>query len=351
MLFNIEADHGAVISGYVVPDGFSGTPNIVVRNEGRDVLVRPADELRLALVSAGRHETGACGFTIDEQAAPGLGGMEDLEIYDVESQILLYRRRRPHHIARKVLRLESHLFPLWRLDAALNPRFQHSVNQIDNLGRETSTQLFLLNLVDSAYVSGRIQYKNYSHYVESKYDVVFIMHHPLEELAERLIVLAQIKKTGAGVLGMRDNLSLRSAMDFAQSLPFHDDRALGRELRNMPAGVAQILANPVTRQLTTTTPDEMASGRAVSTALDILASFALVGLRRASGTFARALAELVGVPREDLPPLTKLPGVTALAQSLKRSRAMEEILEQDIELYHHIASAYRKSEPAKARAV
>jgi len=347
MLFGIEADHGAVISGYVAPDGFSGSPTIVVRHAGQDVLVRPADELRIPLVTAGRHETGACGFTIDEQAAPGLGGMADLEIYDVETQTLLYRRRRPHHIAKKVLRLESHLFPLWRLDAALNSRFQHSVNQIENMGRETSTQLFLLNLVDSSYLSGRVLYKNYTYYVESKFDVVFIMHHPLEELAERLIVLAQIKRSGAGVLGMRDNLSLKPALDFAQSLPFHDEKALGRELRNIPREVAQILANPVVRQLTTSTPDEMASSRAVSTALDTLATFALVGLRRASGTFTRALAELTGVPFEDLPPMTKLPGVTALAQLLKRTRAMHGILEQDLELYDHIANAYRKSEPAK----
>src|ERR1700721_2840195 len=102
MLFSIEADYGGVVSGYVVPDGFVGSPNIVVRHAGQDVLVRPADELRIALVAAGRHQTGACGYTINEQAAPGLGAMPDLEIYEVETKTLLYRRRQPHHIAKKI---------------------------------------------------------------------------------------------------------------------------------------------------------------------------------------------------------------------------------------------------------
>jgi hypothetical protein len=345
MLFNIEADHGGVVSGYVVPDGFVESPNIVVRHEGRDILARPADEVRAALVVAGRHETGACGFTIDEQAVPGLGAMEDLEIYEVETQTLLYRRRRAHHVSKKILRLETHLFPLWRLDSALNSLFQHSVNQIENMGRETSTQVFVLNHVNSAYISGRILYKNYSYYAESKFEVIFLMHHPLEEFAERLIILAQIKKTGSGILGTRDNLSLRTAMDFAQSLSFHDDKALRRELRNIPTGVAQILANPITRQLTTSTPDEMPSNRGVSLALDTLSSFSVVGLRRAQGTFMQALAELVGVESAYLAGPTKLPGVAALAQMLKRTRAADELLEQDLEVYHHIANAYRKSAP------
>jgi hypothetical protein len=176
------------------------------------------------------------------------------------------------------------------------------------------------------------------------------MHHPLEELAERLIVLAQIKKTGVDVLGVRDNLSLQSAIDYAQSLSFHDDKALVRQLRNIPGNVEQIFANPVMRQLTAATPDEMPSSRSVSTALDILASFAVVGLRRAPRTFLHALAEFLGVSAQELPPLTKLPGVTALAQVLKRARAAEGLLDHDIELYYQIADAYGKSTAPKAPA-
>jgi hypothetical protein len=175
------------------------------------------------------------------------------------------------------------------------------------------------------------------------------MHHPLEEFAERLIVLAQIKKSGSGILGMRDNMSLRPAMEMAESLPFHDERALTRRLREMPDELVQIFANPVARQLTTAAPDEKPSGRAVSMALDILASFALVGLRRAPRLFNSALAEFVGAQANELPSTSNIPGVTALAQILKRTRVVDALLEYDLEIYSHIASAYAKTKPAKAR--
>jgi hypothetical protein len=202
--------------------------------------------------------------------------------------------------------------------------------------------------VQSSYLSGRIFFKSFRLFIDDKFDVVFVMHHPLEEFAERLIVLAQIKKSGSGVLGMRGNLSLGPAMEMAQSLPFHDERALARRLREMPNEIVQIFANPVARQLTTAAPDEKPSGRAVSMALDTLASFALVGLRRAPRLFNSALAEFVGIEAHELPSITNFPGVTALAQMLKRTRVVDALLEYDLEIYAHIANAYAKTEPAKA---
>lgn len=352
MYFRVLADQGALIAGYVVPDGFSGHCNIVIRSGGRDVVARPANELRRdlsGLIDVGRHETGACGFTIDEGIAPGLREMEDLEIYEVESQTLLYRRRRPHHLVKRILRLESHLYPLWRLDAALNSRFQYSINRIDSLGLETTTQVLLPYDVESVFASGRILYNSYRNYIETNFQVIYIMHHPLEELAERLIMLSQIRASGNDVLSMRDNLSLRAALDFAQSLSFHDEKVFARQLRNIPNEVARVFVNPVTRQLTTSTPDEMPGKRAVSSALNILASFALVGLRRAPRPTLDALAEFVHVDAKELPPLTNLPRVTELAQLLKRTRVAEGLLDQDLELYEHVASAYRKAALSKPR--
>ena len=80
-------------------------------------------------------------------------------------------------------------------------------------------------------------------------------------------MLSQIKRTDSGILGLRENMSLESTMAFAQGLPLGDERALARALRDIPNPVARVLANPVTRQLTTTTPEEMPTSRAVSSAL------------------------------------------------------------------------------------
>ncbi len=342
MLFNLEMDTGDRLAGYVVPDGFSTRPTLSVRSGGEEVLVLPANEFREALVTAGRHETGHCGFSIDVAMLPALPNLLDLELYDVESQLLIYRRRRAHFINKKLLRLETHLFPLWRLDDRFRASFQYFSNSIEQLGRETVTQLFLLSHIPSSYLSGRVLYKNYAYFAESNFETVILMHEPYEEMAERLLVLRNIKKVGLDKLGMRDALGLKSTIDFAADLPMQDDKVLGRALRRMPPEVAATLANPLVRQLTTATPDEMPGSSSVSFALDLLASFAIVGVRREPETFLHALADLLGTERESLPPVTIIPSVVSLAQMLRQSGAVDMLIEKDVELYGYVAAAFSK---------
>ena len=119
MYFRVLADQGSYITGYVVPDRPRGHCVIVLRSGGQDIVVRSANESRAdlsGLIEVGRHDTGACGFTIDESVAPNLRELDDLEIYEEETQTLVYRRPRPSQITKRVLRIESHLYPLWRLD-------------------------------------------------------------------------------------------------------------------------------------------------------------------------------------------------------------------------------------------
>jgi len=343
MLFTVEEDRGDYLSGYVVSDGFVETLRIQIFAGGEVRLERPADDPRPALVAAGRHQSGLCGFTVDETALPGLSQMADLEIREITSGALIYRRFQPHYIPRRVLRLETHLFPLWRFDAALGKHFQYYAHQIEALGRETVLQMFLLARISSVYLSGRLLYRAFAEVIEGHFDVAFTMHHPYEELAERLILLARIHRSGEAIMGLRENMSLESTMAFAQSLPFSDERALGRALRDMPSAVARVLANPVTRQLTVLTPDAMPTKAALSSALTTLSTFQLVGLRRASDTFNAALREFLGLP-EDLPDNARLPGVVSLARMLKRTREVEWLIEQDLALYNHIAGAYRTSQ-------
>jgi hypothetical protein len=74
MLFNLEADVGDAIILYLVPDSVAGTATIVARSDGKEVLSLAANETCQALVDAGRHQTGECGFRVTEQMLPGLAG-------------------------------------------------------------------------------------------------------------------------------------------------------------------------------------------------------------------------------------------------------------------------------------
>jgi len=203
----------------------------------------------------------------------------------------------------------------------------------------------VLSQLGSVYLSGRIPYHNCRSYIETHFDTIFVMHHPYEEMAERLLVLGQIKKVGADVLGMRDSMSLHSTIEFAQSLLVHDDDALYK----MPASLAHALSNPVVRQLTARAPDEMPPGRAVSTALDELASFTIVGPRRRPETILHAIAEIIECDPMGLPDFPKFRTVGSLARALKRSRVVDALLERDLELYDHVASAFKKLAQFSAR--
>jgi hypothetical protein len=346
MLFSLEHDDGDRVVGYCVPDGFSATTQIRVCGRGRTLARLAADEPRPALVAAGRHETGLCGFTVDEAKTPGLSKIADLALYDDETGVLVYRRPRPEHIRRKLVRLETHLVPLWRLDDALKDRFQHHLRGAETFGRETVTQLFLLNQVESSYLAGRFLYRNYAIYIEAGFEVYAIVQEPFAEFAERLLALGKIKQTGSAgraILGPRDVTIYEPAIAFASQLPFDDPKALKRALRAMPGEVAQRLANPLVRQFTATTPDEMPSGGAVAATLDALSSFTLVGLRHEPARAAAALAELLGLEARALPIPGAFGRAARLARELREIGAIEALLEKDLEVYHHLAEASLKA--------
>jgi hypothetical protein len=343
MLFNIEVDSGEQVTGYIVPDGYSGVPVVRVCCLGQELHRFPANEIREALVHAGRHETGQCGFRIDSNLLPGLADLAGLEIYDGETDLLVYRRPKPDRILKKILRIETHLFPLWGLDHSIASKFQYFAKGIENLGRESVTQLFLLNQADSVYLSGRLLYKNYAYFIEAAFQTLIVLQDPYEELAERLLVLSKIRKVGTSCLGLREAVAFEPAIAFAEALPMQDEKALRRALRQMTKEVASLLSNPLVRQLTAATPDEMPSGAAVAAALDILANSALVGVRHAPAKFLQGFAEFLQIDPATCPQLPRFAPVTPLAQLLKSSGEMDAILEKDCELYHYVETAFNKA--------
>jgi hypothetical protein len=344
MLFNVQADAGFLIKGYAVSDHYDKYCNLVLKNDGRVLTTVVANLVTGGQLAGGRHIDSNCGFCIDEGHLPDLPKFADLEIRDEETNVLIYRRFKPGQISKKIFRPESHFFPLWRLDKPMSRRFQYWTTQIERFGWETMSQIVHL-AADSVYASGRIMYSMFRPRLEEAFKVVFMMHHPYEELAERLIVLSQIPENGGGVLAPRDASYLAPLLGFAKSLPLDDENALIAVLRDMPNDVARFVANPVTRQLTCERMEDAAGMRALGAALDVLSSFEIVGLRRASTSVLRALGDLSQLSSNMLPPLSTLPGVTPLAKALRRSREFEYLLEQDLQLYAHVVEAYRKAKP------
>jgi hypothetical protein len=348
MLFNIEIDEGKRIVGYLVPDAFTGSPSVRVTDGHRDLLVLPCQEERSSLVVAGRHDTGRCGFTIDESIIPDLARQEALELYDQETNILIYRRRPPSRVTQKrIFRLETHLFPLWRLDDSVEQHFQYFYKGIERHGRETATQIFLLNNSTSLYFSGRLIFKTYENHIDETFNCIALLRDPYMELAERLLTLKHIRGFGKELLGERDLMAYGPAIAFAETVE-SDEKALHRAFPAMSRAVIANLGNPLTRQLAARTPDEVPTKGAIATALGTLSSFAILGLREHQDLFLAQLADLVGSTADSLRPVPDFVKTGELAEQLRRVPEAGLLIEQDLELYRQIKSAIENAFVDKA---
>jgi hypothetical protein len=227
-------------------------------------------------------------------------------------------------------------------------RFQHGVQSIEKFGLESSTQLFLLGGLSSVYLSGRLLYSTYSYYIEGSFNSIIFLDDPYTALAERLLLLSRMEgDSGALILGERDFLLFKSAINFAHDLKFDNGKSLRRALRNLPQEVAVALVNPLTRQLTCSTPDEMPRRGAVAGALDRLSGFEIVGLREEADLFTEALGDMLGIERSSIPLSKPLQSVVSLANILRAEAQVESLIESDLEIYTHVRNAHQgtKLEP------
>jgi hypothetical protein len=347
VLFNLENDAGNRISGYVVPDSLTGVPTIRVVSEGKELLSFAANEKRPSIANSGRHGSGQCGFSIDVKAIPDLAKLKELEIYDADTGLLIYRRPPVDAVEKKILRLETHLVPLRQFDEGLRPAFQYFAKGIETLGGETVKQIFLLKKIPSVYLSGRILYKAYAPYIDKGFIIFLMIQDPYDEFAERLLALSAVRKmSDAGHLGLRDSAGMSATIQFADNLvsqDLDDEKSFRRVSKKMPADVAAILSNPLTRQLTVADADAFPARNAVATALDVLSSAAVFGLRSDQDMFRMAVGEFLQIDAGKLAIAPRSEKVTALAAALRRSGQINSVLEQDLELYHYVMQASEKA--------
>ncbi|HMO29615.1 hypothetical protein [Enterovirga sp.] len=344
MLFLVDQDLGTGLVGYLVPDNATDRGTYIVRVGGEVVYRGETDIVHPALVAAGRHQTGCCGFHITEAHVPGLSQIAELEVIEATSGQVIYRRRRPDHLVEKrIFRLETHLLPLSGLDRSLEPRFQLWFPYIDRVGLETVHQMFQMKAA-STYISGRVAYSSIDHFVEtSNFEMVTVLHDPFEELAERLLFLRLAAQRSSRILGERDSVTFAETLAFAQDVDLETEKSIRRAFRSMDEAVASRLANPVVRQLAAREFGEAPTANSVSKAVAVLARFHIVGVRKRPDLFAEALTDLMGLSEQDIAVAPPIPVATELAERLRSCAVVEDLLQYDLALYHIVTDAFEKS--------
>jgi hypothetical protein len=199
MLFNIE-EAGHRIAGWLVPDNPSAQPAIMTVLDGVRRRELVADGFRPDILGAGLHGTGFCGFLIDEGTCPGYTPESELELFDTDSNILLYRRTRFPTVALRLFHLDTQTVKTYPLDRAVSGSLQMIYTGVETIAEEALFNLIHLTF-ESIFVSGALLYRRYEPFIRQKgFSRSILLNDPYRELAGRLL---RLKKLGPKTAGRR----------------------------------------------------------------------------------------------------------------------------------------------------
>lgn len=344
MYFNVYGDSGVEIHGYLVPDGFSSEPEIVVRVGGEIAAQIMCDDYIDGPRQQQLHETGIVGFKLSDQNVPGLSASYDIEISDAATGFVIYRRLEPgRFIEKRVFRLETHLEPWIALDRFLAPHFQFHVSSVDSLGSETVRQSLEVINQPSTYVSGRILFKRFQIYLAKETVAIAALEDPFVELAARISILREYSDKPLGFLTDRDRLYLRPAIDYLAELDLQNERSVRARMKAAPKDVLALFTSPFTHQLSAASPSDIMRRDSLSVALDTLSQFTLLGIDGETDSMASDVAELLGLPDHTMPPKDTRARFDGLAGQLRSIGFLEQVLESDLILYHFVRNARKRA--------
>jgi hypothetical protein len=340
MLFHIDEDTGSQIVGWVMPDNPATTPKVVIHLGPEHHVVIDAFVVRPLLREQGLHNTGVCGFVVDENNCPGVTATGRLEIKDADNQILLYRRRNDAQLVdQKFLRLETQLLRSSSLDDALIARFHMSYKSLELLPEETTRSIFAISFTNSLFASGRIFWRVWEPMVRDRnFKAGILLREPFEELSERLLILKWASLSGANsaaaVLGQAVQLCAKTFCDVNLS----DLTSLQNLLSHPSDELRAVLYNPIVYQLAAPNAFDRPRTPETAAALDSLAEMDAVGLCDDSGAFLRLVAAVLDLP-DQLQGISRRPSQTVigLAEILREMRPARALIEKDLEVYSEVA--------------
>ena len=331
--------------GYLVPDGFSEMPEVVVYFGTQQVLHTRCEEFYEGVKANGRHQTGLVGFRLDENSLPGITHAEDLTIKDASTGLVIHRRLPENSVLQqRVLRLETQILPYKGLDDSLKVFFAlHSPN-IDRFGEETIHQLFHLQHYRSHYLSGRILISKYERQLDEGLKTIAVLNNPYVEFAIRLFSIGKYKKHKFNFLSARDLILYEPAITYFSGVDMANESDLKNAIKRAPKDVLKLFSSPLTRQLSVKSPDEDVTLDSVSGALNMLSRIDSVSITDFGLPPSVNIGALLGVPSKAVNDVQNLDIFSNIAEFIKSLPTIDSLLESDLVLYHYIKEAIEHAE-------
>jgi hypothetical protein len=345
MYFNVYSDTGSGIEGYLIPDGFSAKPSVVVNSNGQELGPFPCDIFLSGPYEHKHHETGIVGFALDEAKVPGLTGATSLEIADAETGFIFYRRLDPDsHIQKRVFRLETQFAPHSEFDRSLKPYFQFHAVGAERFGSETLRQMLEISNQPSTYVSGRVMLKSAQRYFTQDTIRITSLRDPFYELALRLWSIAAFKRRRLSFISERDEILFRPAMDFFDGMNFADYEEVAKKIQSAPKEILTLFESPFTHQLVASSPSDKVSRDGISSALDALSQFAIFNENERDDRLAIDVSELLCIDESRVLFSSVRSPFLELADALRNIKVLEHVLETDLILFYFIEKAANRAQ-------
>ena len=344
MRFYIDADLGHIVWGWVVPDNPIAISRVSVVADGERIGEIPARFTDDALRSAGWHSTGQCRFVIEEPEFPGLAEVRRLEIYDVETNILIYRRVPDENLIRKkVVLVNTSINPETVIQTAMFDHFQQSYFGIGKFSEEIARVLFESPFLTSSFQTGAIILPRFEGFLQGEDTLTtLLVHDPFVEMATRLLWL-QARAPVAADPARRWRLGpLTDAAEFMAEIDLDDQKSLKRLFRMLPESAYRLLYNPLTRQCGTKLPDDRLHPGNSIVAIEVLSRVGIVGHRSYFKAFMTTLFDHLGIQAPAPTPEPIPEPVRALAERLRATKVAQEMLVFDIAMSDAVLNAVSK---------
>lgn len=344
MLFRLEEDTGSLVNLWIAPDNPSLEPSIYAVVGGRERHLIRANLNRADVMAQGVHRTGQCGFLVDAEICPGLTADVDVEFFDAGSNLMVFRRARPHHLPVRLFHLETQANPIYSLYQHLCHRIQMSYGFAEFIGEDTIRMIFHIQSSDSIFMSGALSYRRYEPIMRANaFKRTILLSDPYRELASRLVQLKALARAGGAEGGWKGLGRPGLIAEFAE-VDIRDPGALARAMRNLSPESFTLLANPTMRQIVANTAEESIDDHMVAVALGMLAEFDVIGFDDDLETFVWQLEALIGaegMPRQaaDTPP-----DLEATLAAVKACRPVQELIRLDLALFDLARQAAERAE-------
>jgi hypothetical protein len=353
MLFSIDEDVGGRLEGWVMPDNPAVTPRIIVRLNSENHVVIEASVFRPLLKQNDLHNTGICGFVLDENNCRGLTGAGKLEIYDADNNLLIYRRRPSTGlIDKKFFRLEPQLFRSVALDEAFLPHFQMTHPALELISEETIRSILSMPFTPSIYAAGRVFWRVWEPLLRDRgYMVGALLRDPYHEIAERLLILKLAASPQAGTITDSLGPIVESAAVHLRDVDLKDLSGLEAVLAAAPVELRAILYNPLTYILSAQNAFDPPPVPATAVALESLADMDAVGLRQDTAPFFETISAILDLPQSlaaiSLPTSTT---VVQWADLLRDRPVVRDLIAMDLEVYQTFVGILKRQSDKQAAA-